>query len=101
MIKGERQMKLRYDDIISTLVAVTHYKYDREDPDFPDLYCMIVTDAMLRTFEVLGLAIRSKHESGDIIWCATPELTRLANGIFDIKQTGGSTRTDNKEASGT
>jgi hypothetical protein len=90
-------MRVKCDDLISTLAAVMHYKFDRYDPELPDLYGMLATDAMLRTLEVLGLAIRSGHESGETIWRATPELKQLAKAVV---QTSWPTGTDHSEAEG-
>jgi hypothetical protein len=72
-------MKPKYDDLISTIAAELHYKCDRYDPDWPDLYTALVTDSMLRAFEILGLAVRGREESGQAIWRATSELKRLAS----------------------
>jgi hypothetical protein len=83
-------MKPQFDDLISTLVAVLHYKFDRYDPDWPDVYSMLVTDSMLRAFEILGLAVRGKDEGGQTIWRATSELRGLATNLGDIEETSGS-----------
>ncbi len=71
-------MKPKFDDVLGTLIAVLHYTHDRYDPEWPDLYSMVVADSMLRAFEVLGLASRTKDEDGQTAWHATEELKRLA-----------------------
>jgi hypothetical protein len=79
-------MRPKFDDHLSTLLAVMHYKFDRYDPDWPDLYATVVADSMLRTFEVLGLAERTRDENGQTVWSATPELKRLSGRHGDFKQ---------------
>jgi hypothetical protein len=78
-------MKPKFDDLLSTLIALFHCKFDRYDPDWPDLHSLIVADSMLRAFEMLGLADRTKGQAGQTVWRATPELKRLASRIGEIK----------------